>query len=134
MKSTLLACTAIIFALSSVSAVAQDASSQDDAGKAADSSDIIVTANRTESRLSKTPLAMTAISQDGLRDAGVVDARSLGQIVPNLQISTDRDNARVAIRGVTSADTTEKGDPSAAFLLDGVYIVDRRAKGTPLAG
>ena len=61
MKSTLLACTAIIFALSSVSAVAQDASSQDDAGKAADSSDIIVTANRTESRLSKTPLAMTAI-------------------------------------------------------------------------
>lgn len=122
MKSTLLACTAIMFALSSVPALAQDASSQDDAGKAADSSDIIVTANRTESRLSKTPLAMTAISQDGLRDAGIVDARSLGQIVPNLQISTDRDNARVAIRGVTSADTTEKGDPSAAFLLDGVYI------------
>ncbi|CCA90673.1 TonB-dependent receptor (plasmid) [Novosphingobium sp. PP1Y] len=84
--------------------------------------DIIVTANRTESRLSKTPVAMTAISQDGLRDAGIVDARSLGQVVPNLQISTDRDNARVAIRGVTSADTTEKGDPSAAFLLDGVYI------------
>jgi iron complex outermembrane receptor protein len=29
---------------------------------------------------------------------------------------------RIAIRGVTSTDGTEKGDPSAAFLLDGIYI------------
>lgn len=123
MRSTLLACTAIAFAFASSAAFAQEAATDaDTSAQSDDSGDIIVTANRTESRLSKTPIAMTAISQDGLRDAGIVDARSLGQAVPNLQISTDRDNARVAIRGVTSADTTEKGDPSAAFLLDGVYI------------
>lgn len=126
MRHTLLAGSAILFALPSASALAQQADSpaqvaQSDSGSS-DTGDIIVTANRTESRLSKTPIAMTAISQDGLRDAGIVDARSLGQAVPNVRISTDRDNARVAIRGVTSTDTTEKGDPSAAFLLDGIYI------------
>jgi len=32
------------------------------------------------------------------------------------------DGLKLTIRGVTSADTTEKGDPSAAFLQDGVYL------------
>lgn len=32
------------------------------------------------------------------------------------------DAATISIRGVTSADKTEKGDPSAVFLLDGVYL------------
>jgi iron complex outermembrane recepter protein len=95
------------------------------AAPAADSAapgDIIVTATRESTLLSKTPIALTAITAETLRDSGITDARSLNDSVPNLQISENGDATRISIRGVTSSDTTEKGDPSAAFLLDGVYI------------
>ncbi|MBT0670513.1 TonB-dependent receptor [Novosphingobium profundi] len=84
--------------------------------------DIIVTANRVATVLSKTPVTMSAISADTLRDVGITDARSLGQMVPNVALNENGDAMRISIRGVTSTDTTEKGDPSAAFLKDGVYI------------
>jgi iron complex outermembrane receptor protein len=83
--------------------------------------DIIVTATRQNTLLSKTPVAITAISGDGLRDKGIANPANLGEQVPNLSI--DRTNGlQITIRGVTSTDGTEKGNPSAAFLLDGVYI------------
>ncbi len=88
----------------------------------AGSGDIVVTATREATLLSKTPIAITAISSEGLRDAGITDARSLNDLVPNLRVTENGDAVRISIRGVTSSDTTEKGDPSAAFLLDGIYI------------
>ncbi|MBO9695149.1 MAG: TonB-dependent receptor [Sphingopyxis sp.] len=89
--------------------------------------DIVVTATRTESLASKTPIALTAIGSEGLRDAGVTNPTALADVVPNLSI--DRANGlQITIRGVTSTDGTEKGDPSAAFLLDGVYIARPQAQ------
>jgi iron complex outermembrane recepter protein len=86
-----------------------------------DSGDIIVTATRGETLLSKTPLAITAITGDSLRDKGIAGPTGLAEQVPNLSI--DRTNGlQITIRGVTSTDGTEKGNPSAAFLLDGVYL------------
>jgi iron complex outermembrane receptor protein len=38
------------------------------------------------------------------------------------------DGLRITMRGVSNADTTEKGDPSAAFLLDGIYIARPQAQ------
>jgi iron complex outermembrane receptor protein len=37
---------------------------------------------------------------------------------------------QITIRGVTSSDGTEKGDPSAAFMMDGVYIARQQAQET----
>lgn len=91
------------------------------------SDEIIVTATRQETALSKTPVALSAITGEGLRDAGVTNPTTLGDITPNLSI--DRVNGlQITIRGVTSTDGTEKGDPSAAFLLDGVYIARPQAQ------
>lgn len=118
MKKILMASTALFACVTAAPALAQDATED----TVAESGDIIVTATRSETLLSKTPIAMTAISGEGLRDAGITDSRALADVVPNLQISENGDAARVSIRGVTSTDNTEKGDPSAAFLLDGVYI------------
>ena len=84
--------------------------------------ELVVTANRTESLLSETPIAMTALTADDMRDAGVTDARKLNDVVPNVRLTENGDSMRIAVRGVTSTDTTEKGDPSVAFMLDGVYI------------
>lgn len=83
--------------------------------------EIIVTANRTESLASKTPVALTAVSGQSLIAAGITNPTTLAEQVPNLSI--DRNGGlQITIRGVTSTDTTEKGDPSAAFMSDGIYI------------
>lgn len=120
-KGFLLAATCLT--LSSVEAFGQESdASQPDTG------DIIVTANRTESLASKTPVALTAISGDGLRSAGVTSPTGLADQVPSLSIDRVNGGIQLTIRGVTSADTTEKGDPSAAFLLDGVYIARPQAQ------
>ncbi|MBD8641565.1 TonB-dependent receptor [Sphingomonas sp. CFBP 13733] len=83
--------------------------------------EIVVTATRFETKASKTPIALTAIGETALRSAGVTDPTALGNLVPNLTINRNN-GVQITIRGVTSNDGTEKGDPSAAFMLDGIYI------------
>lgn len=83
--------------------------------------DIVVTAQRTQSLASRTPIALSAIAGDTLRTSGVTNPTALGDQVPNLAI-TRANGLQITIRGITSSDGSEKGDPSAAFLLDGIYI------------
>ena len=117
MKSTLLVCSASILAL-----LATPAFAQDESAKAAEpaNGDIIVTATRNETLLSKTPITLTAVSGDTLRSTGITNPTNLGDQVPSLTISRNN-GIQITIRGVSSADGTEKGDPSAAFMVDGVY-------------
>jgi iron complex outermembrane receptor protein len=89
--------------------------------------EIVVTATRMESSLSRTPLAVTALSGEALTEAGITNPTALQDRTVNLSI--DRNNGlQITIRGVSSTDNTEKGDPSAAFLLDGVYIARPQAQ------
>lgn len=89
--------------------------------------EIIVTANRTETELSKTPVALSVLSGDALISAGITNPTELADRTPGLSI--DRNNGlQLTIRGVSSTDNTEKGDPSAAFLLDGIYIARPQAQ------
>lgn len=104
-----------------------DPSAAKDTTAAVNAGDIIVTANRTESLASKTPVALTAVSGQALIAAGVTNPTTLADQVPNLSI--DRANGlQITIRGVTSSDGTEKGDPSAAFMTDGIYIARPQAQ------
>lgn len=93
--------------------------------------DIVVTAGRVESLASKTPIAVTAIGGEYLASIGVSNPTQLSGIVPNLVINR-ANGLQITIRGVTSTDGTEKGDPSASFLLDGVYIARPQAQDVPL--
>jgi len=91
--------------------------------------DIVVTANRTESLASKTPLALSVVTSETLRDQGISDSTRLADAVPNLAIDRVNGNGlQITIRGVSSTDVSEKGDPSAAFLSDGVYIARPQAQ------
>jgi iron complex outermembrane recepter protein len=83
--------------------------------------EVVVTAARTKSLESKTPIAVSVIGGATLVNAGINDPSLLPQYVPNFSIDPGNAN-RITIRGVTSFDTSTKGDPSAAFLLDGVNI------------
>jgi len=84
--------------------------------------EIVVTAQRTASLASRTPVAMSVVSGEQLRDIGADSPATLGPRLPNVHIDQAFSGLRVTIRGISNNDTTDKGDPSAAFMLDGVYI------------
>jgi iron complex outermembrane receptor protein len=108
-------------------ALAQTAAPADDSGKI---QEVMVTAQRISQPASKTPLSLSVLSGDDLKAAGAVNAASLTDMVPNVQISTNGSGGTViAIRGVSSADTTEKGDPSASFNIDGVNLARPQSAG-----
>lgn len=84
--------------------------------------EVVVTAQRTVSTASRTPVAMSVVSGEQLRQIGADNPASLGARLPNVHIDQAFSGLRVTIRGISNNDTTDKGDPSAAFMLDGVYI------------
>jgi iron complex outermembrane receptor protein len=90
-------------------------------GSATSLGDIVVTAQRVESLASKTPIALSAFSGAQLTARSITNPTQLGDDTPNVMIVRGN-GLQIVIRGVTSRDGTEKGDPSAAFLLDGVYL------------
>ncbi len=121
------AITAILMGLTTT-AYAQENQEQDTDGKSSGIEEIRVTAQKRSEPISKTPVSMNAITGDELESAGVTDALSLERIAPSAQISQDN-GLRVTIRGVSSPDGTEKGDPSAAFMLNGFYMARPQAIG-----
>lgn len=84
--------------------------------------EVIVTAQKTVQPASKTPLALSVLGGEALKDAGIGDARALADAIPNVNIAQESGKLQIAIRGVVSLDMTEKGDPSAAFNVDGAYV------------
>ncbi|WP_229258400.1 TonB-dependent receptor [Duganella rivi] len=84
--------------------------------------EVTVTAQRAPSLESKTPVSMSTLSADALTKAGIDTPGDIGARLPNVEVDNTPDGMRITMRGVSNNDATEKGDPSAAFLLDGIYI------------
>jgi iron complex outermembrane recepter protein len=84
---------------------------------------VVVTAQRVSQLASKTPIALTALSPEELRSAGATTAVNLTNLVPNVLISAGSSaSTDISIRGIASTNTTEVGDPAAAFHIDGIYL------------
>jgi iron complex outermembrane receptor protein len=85
--------------------------------------EIVVTATKFATTLMETPLAVTALSQQSLDDKGVQDVRDLGALVPNMQVgfSPSDSGVQVTVRGITSNNFTELGDPTVGVHVDGIY-------------
>ena len=90
--------------------------------------EVVVTAQKVAQPAIKTPVALSVIGGDDLKNAGITEARALAEAVPNIQIAQESGKLQIAIRGVVSLDMTEKGDPSAAFNLDGAYVARPEAQ------
>jgi iron complex outermembrane receptor protein len=84
--------------------------------------EVVVTAQRTPALESRTPVAMSVLSGEQLKEAGIDRPSGLAARLPNVHLDGAADGLKITIRGVSNADTTEKGDPSAAYMLDGIYI------------
>lgn len=115
-------CAVSVLALfAAVPAFAQDADSDQKADQP-EQGDIVVTANRTSSLASKTPLSLTALAGKDLARAGVGTTSDLTAQVPALTLSSNNGGLQITLRGVTNSEVTVRGDPSAAFLVDEVYM------------
>lgn len=84
--------------------------------------EVVVTAQKVAQPASKAPVALSVLGGEDLKEAGISDPRALTEAVPNVVIAQESGKLQIAIRGVVSLDMTEKGDPSAAFNVDGAYI------------
>ncbi len=85
--------------------------------------DIIVTAQRRSENLQNAAIAVSAISANGLVDAGVTDAAQLTSVVPVLQIgSVTGPYNSFYLRGVGNFTTNALSDSAIAFSVDGVYF------------
>ncbi len=83
-------------AASSPSATGQDAATDDGID------DIVVTARRTEERGQRVPVAITAFSQDNLREKGITSGTELQNFTPSLSVLGDvaRNQETYSIRGM----------------------------------
>ncbi|MET0322127.1 MAG: TonB-dependent receptor [Duganella sp.] len=98
---------------------------------AAELPEVLVTAQRTAAPESKTPVSMTVLTAAQLADGGIANPGDLGARIPNVELDNSTDGLRITMRGVSSADTTGKGDPSAAFMLDGVVLARPQSQNLP---
>lgn len=93
-------------------------------GPSNDIAEIVVTAAKRSEPLSKTPLAVTALSQDQLTQAGVTDLQSLTSAAPSVEMKNVavNDSVEITIRGITNNDFNPGGSPAVATYVDGIYL------------
>jgi iron complex outermembrane recepter protein len=85
--------------------------------------DIIVTAERRETSLQRTAVAVSALDSTALKENRVSDVRDLASFVPNIAISANSGlEFPIAIRGISSSIGGIGADSPTAVYLDGVYI------------
>ncbi len=111
--------------------IAMPALAQDTAGAATPRqntgeaiAEVRVTATRHSTSLLRTPVSVTAVGQEELTRKGITDVRGLSGEVPNLQLGSATDGSsgvKISVRGVSSNDFTEIGNPAVSLNVDGIY-------------
>ena len=94
-----------------------------DAGASSQVEEVVVTAERRETKLQQTPIAISALTSKTLTDAGITRVEDFANMLPNVYID-DRNlrGQNIAIRGI-SADLNNPGlDQGVGIFLDGVYL------------
>jgi iron complex outermembrane receptor protein len=108
---------AITLGWAATPALAQEAAA---APAADDSGEIIVTATKTATVASKTPIALSVFSGDQLTKAGANSVADLRNLAPSVEIGSASQGAAIAIRGIGSTDPSSKGSQGVVFNLDGI--------------
>ncbi len=85
-------------------------------------SEVIVTAQRTQSNEQTTPVSMQVYSARDLVDRGAINIQSLANTDPSITFAYSTGEPYVAMRGVATGNVTETGDPSVAVETDGIFL------------
>jgi iron complex outermembrane recepter protein len=85
--------------------------------------EVIVIARKREESLQETPVAVTAVGQDALREANIRDLGDLTRVVPGLDTRSGDKYAAFSIRGVGSrGGKSVATDPAVGVYVDGIFI------------
>ena len=82
---------------------------------------ITVTATRVATPEQLAPVAISVYTGGQLQSAGVYDLTSLQSIDPSINITQGTGEPYIAIRGVTSSNTTEVGNPAVSLAQNGFF-------------
>jgi len=85
-------------------------------------SEVVVTAEKRVSSEEKTPIAMSVLSTETLKSNAVGNLADLSSIAPSTSFAKSGAATIVTVRGISSRDTTETGDPAVAVDIDGFYF------------
>ncbi len=86
---------------------------------------VVVTAEKRAEGLQSVPIAITALSGDTLREAGVKEVRDLVQLTPSLQYGTRSGNTFIAIRGIGQAGQDIGSQSGVTVSVDGVPLLNQ---------
>lgn len=103
------------------------------AGQPAQIEEVVVTAERRETKLQETPVSITALTSATVESAGIKRVEDFANMLPNVYID-DRNlrGQNIAIRGI-SADLNNPGlDQGVGIFIDGVYLGRATAGNTNL--
>lgn len=84
--------------------------------------EIVVTAERRESSVQRTPLTIDVLAADQLSGAGVTTVQDLGKLSPGLEIGTGGPFSQIFMRGVGDLSFSPLANPGVAVNIDGVYV------------
>jgi iron complex outermembrane receptor protein len=114
-KTYLLCGTILAAAASPMSASAQDTSGI---------AEIVVTAQKTEERLSKVPVTISAFTGDQLTDRNYFRLEDFKGSIPGLQVNDYVGETRINIRGLGMNSLSFGVDSQVALSMNGVYIAN----------
>lgn len=84
--------------------------------------DIIVTAEKRETSLQRTPVAVTALGAEALAERQVTDIRDISYLVPNLRTGENAGYSQIYLRGIGITNFTPLAESTVAVNLNEVYI------------
>ena len=84
--------------------------------------EIVVTAEKRESSLQETPIAITALSNSMVEDRNVDDMRKIASLTPSMVYNMSAGSAQIYMRGVGTDVNTITTEPGVAMFVDGVYM------------
>ncbi|NKI18717.1 TonB-dependent receptor [Spongiibacter sp. KMU-166] len=85
--------------------------------------EVIVTAQKRSESVQDVPVAVTAMSQDAMREAGVFSAKDLTDVNPSVSfdIAQSSQNASLKIRGIGTVGNGRTFEGAVGVFIDGVY-------------
>jgi len=101
-----------------------EVSAQEDGAESLGLEEIIVTARKREENLRDVPVSISVVSDDFMKEAGILDMYDLFENVPGIQYNQDHDRqgVRAAVRGV-QGNTQNPVRAKVTSFLDGVPMV-----------
>lgn len=92
-----------------------------DAAAGGELQEVVVTAERVEASAQRTAISMEVLNSDAIKSAGIATITQLSTVSPSVNVTGFGGGTVVTIRGISSRDTTEIGDPAVVVSYDGFY-------------